>query len=409
MNETVAEKCPGLVCEWDYEKNTPLLPSDVTTGSHRKVWWKGSCGHEWQAIVKNRVRGAGCPFCSGNMLLRGFNDLATLKPELISEWSEKNTPITAHDVLPCSNKDIWWRCFRGHEWIAKISDRYYGSGCPYCAGHKLWSGYNDLESLYPHLAVEWSDRNDPLKPEKVFPKSRQNVWWKCRICGYEWRAVIDSRVKGGSCPVCAEREIKNGVNDLVTTDPYILCEWDYDRNKTVMPSNIGRNSLRIVWWKGKCGHRWRAKIADRVIDHEPCRVCKKEFDCCFPDLLLRHYAEKAGCRVVADEEGIFGIPLTNFLPEKRAVIEISKASYNSGTGYRRECAKTAMCQKDKIKLIRILKRRDKEFEGCVNITRLDDTDEALADAIAVAFGLLRIEIDTDVRKDKEDLLRVFLK
>ena len=55
---------PELVEEWDFEKNYPLTPDDVTFGSGKKVWWKcKKCGHEWQAGVNTRTRGHGCPVC----------------------------------------------------------------------------------------------------------------------------------------------------------------------------------------------------------------------------------------------------------------------------------------------------------------------------------------------------------
>ena len=55
------------------------------------VWWKGARGHEWVAPVCNRLRqyGAGCPYCAGRRLLRGFNDLATKFPDVAAEWSGK--------------------------------------------------------------------------------------------------------------------------------------------------------------------------------------------------------------------------------------------------------------------------------------------------------------------------------
>ena len=210
MKESLEEKCPQLAREWS-DRNLPLTPADITVGSSKRAWWKGICGHEWQAIIKNRTNGAGCPYCSGNKLLKGFNDLASLKPELVSEWSDKNLPLKPDMVLSCTNKTVWWRCIYGHEWIARVADRYQGSGCPYCEGHKLYKGFNDLASNYPDLALEWSDKNAPRKPDEVYPKSRDNVWWKCRVCGNEWRAVIDSRVKGSGCPVCNDRAVKAGV------------------------------------------------------------------------------------------------------------------------------------------------------------------------------------------------------
>lgn len=406
MKEAVAEKCPELAAQWS-NRNLPMTPADVTVGSHKRVWWKGLCGHEWQAIVKNRVKGSDCPYCSGNQLLKGFNDLATMKPELVSEWSDKNHPLMPDMVLSCTNKSVWWKCIHGHEWIAKVADRYYGSQCPYCEGHLLYKGFNDLASNYPELAEEWSERNAPKRADEVFTKSRENVWWKCRVCGYEWRAVIDSRVKGVSCPVCADRVVVAGINDLATTDPELIQEWDYDRNTTITPEKVQRNSLRIVWWKCSHGHRWRAKIADRAIDKEPCHICMKAFEKEFPDILLRYYLRQAGYEVIIDEEELIGIPLSNFIKEKNAVIEFSKPFYNTKDGYRWEFAKTQLCKNARIKLIRILRKRDKEFEDCVCITRLNDSDEALAEAIELALHILRIEISIDVKADRPHLFEKY--
>ena len=53
MNNSLAEVHPELITEWS-EKNLPLTPDDITFGSNKKVWWKGTCGHEWQTSVKAR-------------------------------------------------------------------------------------------------------------------------------------------------------------------------------------------------------------------------------------------------------------------------------------------------------------------------------------------------------------------
>ena len=89
MNNSLAEAHPELVSEWS-EKNLPLTPDDITFGSNKKVWWKGTCGHEWQTSVKARSSGEKCPICSGARVIEGINDLSTLKTELASERSEIN-------------------------------------------------------------------------------------------------------------------------------------------------------------------------------------------------------------------------------------------------------------------------------------------------------------------------------
>ena len=68
--KSLAKCCPELALEWHPTKNGDLLPRMFTHGTKKNVWWKcGKCGHEWQAIVKNRVGGAGCPYCSSNRIL----------------------------------------------------------------------------------------------------------------------------------------------------------------------------------------------------------------------------------------------------------------------------------------------------------------------------------------------------
>ena len=56
MNNSLEELHPELISEWS-EKNLTLTPDDITFGSNKKVWWRGACGHEWQASVKGKIVG----------------------------------------------------------------------------------------------------------------------------------------------------------------------------------------------------------------------------------------------------------------------------------------------------------------------------------------------------------------
>ena len=55
---------PTLAKEWNYEKNKGITPKEVMPNSHKKVWWKCSEGHEWEAVIGNRNKGNGCPYCA---------------------------------------------------------------------------------------------------------------------------------------------------------------------------------------------------------------------------------------------------------------------------------------------------------------------------------------------------------
>ena len=39
------------------------------------------------------------------------NSLAEVHPELVSEWSEKNLPLTPDDITFGSNKKVWWKSY----------------------------------------------------------------------------------------------------------------------------------------------------------------------------------------------------------------------------------------------------------------------------------------------------------
>ena len=84
--------------------------------------------------LDSKARGAKCPYCSGRKVLPGFNDLATLKPELAQEWDRVgNGSLTPQKVLCSSQQPVWWHCPCGHTWYGKISDRARrGKTCPEC-------------------------------------------------------------------------------------------------------------------------------------------------------------------------------------------------------------------------------------------------------------------------------------
>ena len=200
---------PKIAKEWNYEKNGNLRPEHFSANSHKKVWWKCPKEHEWQSTIKDRNNGNGCPYCSSKIILKGYNDLQTVNPILAKEWNyEKNDGLTPVDVMPNSNKKVWWKCPKGHEWQASIADRNRGRGCPYCIGKKVLKGYNDLQTVNPTLAKEWNyEKNKGITPKEVMPNSHKKVWWKCSE-GHEWEAVIGNRNKGNGCPYCASYKRK---------------------------------------------------------------------------------------------------------------------------------------------------------------------------------------------------------
>lgn len=79
--------------------------------------------------------------------------------------------------MPHSNKKAWWRCEKGHEWMAAISSRSNGYSCPYCNNRRTLPRYNDLATRNPELAAQWDyDANAPLTPDQVMPHTDKSVF-----------------------------------------------------------------------------------------------------------------------------------------------------------------------------------------------------------------------------------------
>ena len=197
---------PEIAAQWHPSKNNNLLPKNVTAGSHKKVWWICKHGHEWKASIDQRVKGSGCPVCSGRIVLAGFNDLATSNPNIARQWNyAKNSNLTLQDVSRGSDKKVWWICDKGHEWMASVNKRTNGEGCPFCSGHRVFPGFNDLETVRPDISKQWHPiKNGELTPKDVTAGSHKKVWWLCEF-GHEWEAVIKSRTSGRGCPICRKK------------------------------------------------------------------------------------------------------------------------------------------------------------------------------------------------------------
>lgn len=237
---------PSLVESWDFELNQSIRPTSITRGSDRLVAWKCEKSHRWISTVSSRaLQGVGCPTCSGNRLLAGFNDLATRHPGLLPEWDfELNQNIQPQEVMPGSHQSAWWICKHNHRWQATIANRARGRGCPICRFSE--PGVNDLASAYPELLVEWDfERNAGTDPSAISRASGQKVFWTCEK-GHNWRATIANRtVVGTGCPSCALTGYRIGEPGIL----YFLANRELEARKIGI-TNAGKTRLAKFEQKG---------------------------------------------------------------------------------------------------------------------------------------------------------------
>ena len=123
----------------------------------------------------------------------------------------------------------------------------------------MLAGFNDLESQCQWLVQEWNYEKNEMTPSEVNFKSSRKVWWICSE-GHEWEAEINDRRLGQGCPVCINKRIVTGINDLASVHPELLEEWDTVKNKGISPEKIGYRTDRKVWWICPKGHSYKTSV-----------------------------------------------------------------------------------------------------------------------------------------------------
>ena len=118
-----------------------------------------------------------------------------------------------------------------------------------------------LDATDPAITEEWHpSRNGLLNPDQVTRNSNKKVWWLA-TCGHEWDSKVYSRVAHPKCPICMNKRVQQGVNDLATTHPELYSEWSRENEKEA--TQVSARSKFKASWEGSCGHTWIASVFRR--------------------------------------------------------------------------------------------------------------------------------------------------
>jgi hypothetical protein len=188
--------------------------------------------------------------------------LAETHPELAAQavgWDPAN-------YSRGSDKKALWICESRHNWLATISSRVAGNGCPVCSGKKVLSGFNDLATTHPELVKEADGWDATL----ITKGSHKKLGWICYF-GHRWSAEVKSRALiGAGCPYCDGKLAITGVNDLETLYPEIASQargWD--------PSIVNPTSHKKREFECGIGHRYVQAVRRRV-EATGCPICQND-------------------------------------------------------------------------------------------------------------------------------------
>lgn len=59
--------------------------------------------------------------------------------------------------------------------------------------------------------------------------------------------------------------------------PYLLREWDAEKNLPLTPDDVAHTSMTPVWWRCEQGHSWCTQVRSRSRSSTGCPKCREEW------------------------------------------------------------------------------------------------------------------------------------
>lgn len=314
----------------EYSIKNTKSPSEVFCGSQKNnvIWNCPICKSEYNMGTYYRAKmKCGCPYCTGKRV-NNTNSLLSKFPIISKEWHpKKNGSLTPNDITYGSNKVVWWLCKKGHEWQMAVCDRTLTikQKCPYCSGKRV-SEENSLASIHPNIMIDWDYDKNKINPHEISFSSREEVYWICEN-NHSYRKSVLNKTRSPKCKIC---------NSLAFKSPYLLNEWDYDKNK-INPYEISFKSGKKVWWvcKNNKSHTWETSPHKRNNGRD-CPICNESKG----EKQIREWFEDNDICFVSQKEysgliGLRGYRLSYdfYVPELNILIEY-QGEFHDGTANR---------------------------------------------------------------------------
>jgi hypothetical protein len=272
---------PELAEQWHPSKNGELRPEQTIFARRDPCWWICLLDHAWSLPPRMRMRGknvSGCPFCTNQRLLTGFNDIQSRRPDLAKVWDFDKNLVSPSEVLAGTKSTYWWKCPNSHSFQSSVLARAASiNNCPECLPLLGETGQERLAQRMPVIELEWDVAKNELTLTNALDSAKtERYMWLCVENGHSFKQRLIKRIYGHNCPYCSGKAVLVGFNDLETVRPELVREWSYENNKDITPQHVTSRSGKKVWWKCEVDTHlaWRATIAHRT-DERPrgCKAC----------------------------------------------------------------------------------------------------------------------------------------
>lgn len=187
--------------------------------------------------------------------------LQTTHPQVAATWHPTlNGDLTPADITHGSRTVCWWTCRLGHSSQRNVKLQAIGKmTCPVCDRRELLKGFNDVDTLFPHLTEFWHPTKNTYNSGDTIAVLQNRFWYLCEK-GHETSCRLTNYREEFICKVCSGQEVLSGFNDLATTNPELLKLWHPTKNLNLTPTRVSKGSHKRAIWICEEGHEWSAMI-----------------------------------------------------------------------------------------------------------------------------------------------------
>lgn len=284
----LATRHAELSKEWHPTKNDGLTPEQVTAGARKNVWWLCASGHEWQAMVFKRSKGASCERCR----LVGLSELEIhLFVELEAVLSGFIQPVRRDSRLQLADGSK----VRVDVVVGSIAVEFDGS---------YWhEGKEDRDRAKTGQLAELGYSVIRVREHPLAALSPLDALVGRAPTGHQVAtAALVKMVEGGllesDAVVAAQRYVRDGVAvaalkatkiiaglklkeygplSLAERFPAVAAEWHPELNDGLYPTQFMAHSGKSAWWLCTLGHSYQAPIDQRTGSGTGCGQCSGRY------------------------------------------------------------------------------------------------------------------------------------
>lgn len=284
------------------------------------------CKYEWRVTPISLLMGSSCPCCANNIPYTIKDIEKIIKNKYKGEFT-----LVSKEILPKRHVIIKHnKCKSVYEvTIATIIKK---ATCPHCIAKSLSNKYVKSHDVFVDEIDKKYNNQFTILSQYLGVNKKVLIRHNSEKCKNSIFEILPSTILyRGSCPVCANKKIIKGINDIATTHPYFA---KYFTNVEDAYSHSYGSNKKVSMKCPDCGYKKKIKISDLTNKSFACPKCSdgisypEKFMMCVLDQLGVEYETQYSPDWIKPKKYDFYIPGLNCIIETNG-----RQHYSNATGF----------------------------------------------------------------------------